>query len=122
MNMPFRPKTIVPEGSTCVITATVKDHNDVAIPVASITTATLEINDQDTGNVIRAAGDIKADINSSGVLDTLITAVENAIVTQTLITEIHLVTIKIVGTAGDGKAVALNSEIWIKLQSLKYVT
>ena len=69
----------VPEQSMCVISAVVRDENDVALPLAAVITLTATLYDEKTGNIInsRDAQDIRN--TNGGTLDA------NGLVTLTLL-------------------------------------
>jgi len=115
------PNVTVPEGSSCNITGVVKtEKGGTAIGSASISAATLQLNNLNTDAVIRAAGSIAADIDVSGNLNTVITAAENKTYTETKNYEYHVATIRITGTSGDGKVVTIVQSVFIKVTNNKY--
>ena len=117
-----KPSKVIPEKATAHITGVIKDAAGTAIGSANITTATLELHNRANGAVIRAAASITGDIDTSGNLDTMVTALENAIVDATRTIEIHTATFKIVGTAADSTSVTINKEVWLQVQNLDQVS
>lgn len=116
--MPLTFTTTINEGSSFAITGYIregKSSSDAVIPVANISTATMEITDKDTGATIRAAtaasADISGDLDSAGYLDTQVTAAENAVQTSTKTRETHIATITIVGLNADGATVTCTEEL-----------
>lgn len=115
------PTIQVPEGSTCVISGVVRERKGgPAIGSANISAATMRIDDLTTGNAIRAAGSITSDIDASGNLSTLITAAENAMITETRKSEFHVATIAITGTSGDAKTVNIVQALAIKIVNSRF--
>ena len=117
------PNVTVPEESSCIITGTVREYKDgPAIGIASISSATVAINNLDDDTEIRAEASIAADIDADGAMSHLITGVENEMIDDTKNYEYHIVTIKITGTSGDAKTVNLVRSVAIKVIQNPYET
>jgi len=97
--MSTKISTTVNEGSSCRLSFTLTDFDDVAVTV--ITTATMTLKDRDTGNTIneRTDVDVSGDFDGSGNFSRVLTAADNVIVNTDAKEEVHIATFEI--TSGD---------------------
>ena len=109
------PNTETPEGSSCNIYGTVREYKGgPAIGSANISVATMQINNlDDNDTVIRAVDDIITDIDADGILSTVVTGAENAMLDDTLNKELHVATIRITGTSADAQVVDIIQSVVI---------
>lgn len=117
------PNVQVPEENSCNIYGTVKDFKGgTAIGVSNISVATMQIDNLADDAVIRAVGSIKDDIDSDGILSTVVTGAENAMIDDELNKEYHVATIKITGTSADAQTVNITQSVVITVTQNPYET
>jgi hypothetical protein len=118
------PAQEVDEKNTCQITATLKAPGGAVVPVANITTATLNLWNNTTGIVIGTADrNVAAYFSSLGVFTYVLTTTDNAIIsTDTSIQfEDHTAALKVVFTAGT-ETHTLIKNIRVRVRNLAYLT
>lgn len=110
------PRVTVPEENSCNLVGVVREYKDgPAIGSASISAATVQINNYDNDAEIRAETSITADIDVDGNMDHVITTAENEMIDDTKNWEYHIVTIRITGTSGDAKTVNIVQSVALKV-------
>lgn len=118
----------VDENNTTYLEFDITDPNDktgaTKVPVADVTTATMDLSNRSgVYQDITTAQDVKSDIDASGRLKTLLTAVQNDIIddTDTPQYEDHIATFKINFTAG-GDTHSLVKNIRVRVMNQQFIS
>lgn len=118
----------VDENNTTYLEFDITDPNDktgaTKVPVADVTTATMDLSNRSGAyQDITNAQDVKPDIDASGRLKTLLTAVQNDIIddTDTPQYEDHIATFKIEFTAG-GDTHNMVKNIRVRVMNQEFIT
>ena len=121
--MPQRPSTKAREANTCYVAFDLEDDGQ-AIPDTAISTATMSLLDDATGDTINS----RTDVDVSGYFDGdghfrfMLTADDNEIVgSNDQPTETHVMVVDVEADS-DGNTINLKEEIYIVVENLKHAT
>lgn len=118
------PNQDVDEKNTCRITAILKTPSGIVVPVANISTATVNLRDNLTGAAIGTADrNVVSYFDSVGAFAYVLSSSDNAIISAdtSLRNEDHTLTLKVVFTAG-AETHTLIKNIRIRVRNLSYLT